>query len=220
MIPKTIRYGHTHSLPGYRNDRLDIEAKVENWEDVDQCYIFLKKKVREMLGASFDGDPREQLAEEVTTLNETIANRKAELLEIGRKLVDVREKSDVALKHLKKMSQYKKVRVAIKNEEEDLYSLKAKAEGEDFSLDIDDFTTFVCSSVDAINTVLDSLKQEVPPTNSEQAQGSNNPSTFEFGISQPHTANEMDEGARRCCGGSCDEDGAWGDEDEWDDDPL
>lgn len=51
MKPKTIRYGHTHSLPLYQNDRLDIEAEVESWEDIVETYLFLKKKVREMFSS-------------------------------------------------------------------------------------------------------------------------------------------------------------------------
>ncbi|MGK7927936.1 MAG: hypothetical protein AB4290_22310 [Spirulina sp.] len=86
----TIRYGYTRNIGNYQNDRLDIEVKIEGWEDPEQTYQFLRQKVRSMLGA--------ELADECETLNQKRNDLQHEIARLHSNLERYKGKAEKILK--------------------------------------------------------------------------------------------------------------------------
>ncbi|MEM9539966.1 MAG: hypothetical protein AAGA60_10765 [Cyanobacteria bacterium P01_E01_bin.42] len=77
----TIGYGRLHSLGDYQNEKAYLEAELEDWEDVEQSYEFLRQQVHSLLGLDVP-ETRRKLLLEIAGLNFQIYNLKEELKQL------------------------------------------------------------------------------------------------------------------------------------------
>ena len=94
MKPRAIGYGHLHSREDFRNEKLYIEVELEDWENVEPSYQFLREKVLSLLGSDLE-DCRDRLRQELIEYNYEIHQRKLELHFLKEKAEKILESTEL-----------------------------------------------------------------------------------------------------------------------------
>ncbi|MEA5468002.1 hypothetical protein [Spirulina sp. 06S082] len=81
----SIRYGHTHNTGNFESDRLDLDAQLDNEDNLDESYQELRKLVRSLLGADLKDEIRD-LEKEIWELRAEEASMQSTLLEANKQL--------------------------------------------------------------------------------------------------------------------------------------